>query len=602
MKKYLTLLWLVVASVAIAFADDDNDKLKYKPDSFRQLKSSQLDQSGMGSEDMSGTSFWQDERNPIADNNGYPVNALLAVVVNNLDPNELLNIQVQPANASVKRDANRIGTISNIKALFVYIPADKNGIKYSYIDIVYKGRKTRIENVGPFKTKGLYEMTLVNPAKVAISVNSNPEGANVFIDGKIVTDGSKPKTTPMTVPDISYGEHRITVDYPQKGYNKASETITVSDDNISFNYDLRPRKTITVSDSKPGTLLQIYDDNGNAGQGLLKEGRGMIVLENIPYGTYRIYCPATQFETPLLVNENSPTTVTVKATETRTITFVAMQNNRQVDARIAIDGTDWPGSQVALEYGQHRVSMTYNGAHKTRTINVGKNTTDIYRIKLPKASYRHRSWNPFDIDYGKREWGWSTSFVTKRYLFSVKDKTTGQTSTASYNTMGEEDERQFGIQTGLNWQPYFGYGQGLNTGLFWQYYFGYYDFMDAWNHEHWLYIPLQYQFRLPVGENVSFTLGAGIGCAIGIANSFSWNDDGDSGSLTLGFGDEEDYGMPNRFQLMAPFSFGFQCKAFNFELRYSYGLTDNSKMYDTHPDYDMSLKVRMFEVNLNWMF
>lgn len=162
-----------------------------------------------------------------------------------------------------------------------------------------------------------------------------------------------------------------------------------------------------------------------------------------------------------------------------------------------------------------------------------------------------------------------------------------------------------GVQAGIVYQPYFGYGQGLSTGVYWQAFFtsaG--EGSDKYDGQmHTIWIPLEYQFRLPLAQNFSIALNAGAAVEFGISNDVKFKDTGEK--INLGFGYNEDYDsyMPKgvSFQWLA--GVAVQWKALQLEAKMIRGLTDNDDMYSVpEGESKVSCKANSWSVGLSFLF
>lgn len=303
-------------------------------------------------------------------------------------------------------------------------------------------------------------------------------------------------------------------------------------------------------------------------------------------------------EEVITVNDNSPMVETLKVVPTRSVNFIAYQNNENVSgAEVVLDNRTIGQTPLTktLPYGTYRVEYLYNGYKKDKKFKVNNNSDADVKIKLPNR--RSHRYNPFDIDYTTREWGFAINYINRGYSAHVGDYS------EKYNMWGLEGS-DHGVQVGLIYQPYFGYGQGLSTGVYYQGFFGSVDEIEGVDkfsfEDHQIYIPLQYQFRLPLAEEFSIFVNAGIGMSFGIEHKIHFDGDSDTNKTDIGYG--EDYGMPNAFNWGLLYGGGVQFKAFQIEAKFSRGFNHNEHMFDYSGSEDFSVKQNTWSIGLSMLF
>ena len=179
-----------------------------------------------------------------------------------------------------------------------------------------------------------------------------------------------------------------------------------------------------------------------------------------------------------------------------------------------------------------------------------------------------RGFNPFEIDYRKREYGIAVSFIQKWYKITYE----GNSINSDYWL---DEHKMSGLRMGIPIQPVFGYGIGINTGLYCDMVFSFNDEQEGMAGEEImltdvsLYMPVHLLYRLPLSENFSVFLNGGIGLDLGLVQTLSANGYED---LNLEYGED---GMQNRFNVAGEFGGGIQFKAFQLSAGYSIGLTNN---------------------------
>ena len=317
------------------------------------------------------------------------------------------------------------------------------------------------------------------------------------------------------------------------------------------------------------------DGNPKNNGKLLGEGDETIILKDAEYGNYTVtgtYKEAMLTRT-IEVNDDTDDVITINVIGSRAISFTATQNNREVNADVAINGVTvgtTPMTRV-LDYGKYNVTMSSMGYSKSTTLRVNKNTNDC-RLNLPTR--RSAGWNPFRTGYKEREWGLAFNYI-RRY-FSLKQG--GRSH--KYDWVGNEGEAS-AFQVGIAYQPYFVAGQGLNTGVYFQITPQHLD--DDWDvTDLAFFIPLQYQFRLPLSRDFSIAVNAGMAMTIGVHNELSErNSDTESGDkIDVGYGHNSEYNtyFPDAFDYSLLFGVAVQFKALQIEGKYSLGLKNHEVM------------------------
>ncbi len=155
--------------------------------------------------------------------------------------------------------------------------------------------------VGATLSKSLPETTPPSASTGSIAVTSSPLGAMVFVDG--IPRG----TTPVILPEIPTGNHRVTLSF--KGYDDWNHTISVGSGQMAaINAELDATKEITgslaVITDPPGA--EIYID-GNF------KGVSPVTIQGLSAGMHTILLTLQEY------TDNS-TTITITAGQTRKYT------------------------------------------------------------------------------------------------------------------------------------------------------------------------------------------------------------------------------------------------------------------------------------------
>ncbi len=564
-------------------------QMKVVAGSFRDVNSSDTRTAGsnIGSMNMIAMSEeWPDD----ADGGDKVAELLIRFV--NVPQVEYLNFRISDTQENMPCQPSQMKVIEQegMALLKVFIPAHNN----ADIDISHPDYgTTRIVNQNIAKHH-VYLVTVENEKLVNIVITSDPAGAIVELDGK-----RQQGVTPLTIKNVTLGRHELAL-FPQAGNSVANDVarhvIDVSDAKTTFEYNMRKTRQIVFESEPDGAYVDIVKDGKK-----IQSGRSPLVA-NLPYGEY-VVCAnhnGVVVEEPVSVNSHTAATKAIEVRGSKSVTINAYQHNKPVSgAEINIDGhyAGMSGQTYKLYYGSHNIQASYYGVYKSKRFTVNEKSDGSITIKLPgRQRSRH---NPFDIDYNKREWGIAFNYINRSWRFKIDNQS------QKYSTWGDEGKSDNGIQMGITYTPYFGYGQGLVTGIYWQMFFddmSEFDDSPTW-FDHALYIPLQYQFRLPLGEDFSLYVNAGIGCTIGLSNELSYGEENGS-SIQLGYGENEEYGtyMPNRVQWSVPVGAGLQWKALVLDFKYAWGLNDNKDMYTVQDGYEASCKMRTWQLGLHFVF
>lgn len=604
--KHLYTMAMFLACTLTATAQTESNALQLI--SFSKNENAISSGEGMGSQDMSSKSYWQSYSNDKMAEDGDPTNALMLIFVENMPDKELANIKVTEPNVTLKLASIDLREVNGKMCRAILVPGSKSGKKYDYIEVTYNGVKSRISEP-TFITGEIYTANFSNPQRTSASINLYPQKAayRMFFDESEITITDNP----IVIPEINYGKHNITIFAKGDNVNRQTEKgVDITKENNSFNFDLRSSRSITIED-KSGANIQLVND----GYEIMGSGKGVIKLDSIKTGNYRILAPGKNFEKFITITNNSDKNISFRSTDQKPILITAFQNNEEIHGSISIDDNSadkLTPNTIDLEYGRHRIAVNYFGQSQSQFINVNKNSPNEYRLKLKSQYSSRHTWNPFDYDYHKRPVAFSFGYVQKHFVVAEKPKSgIGATNKYHYSNCMNKDKSQHGFQMGMAYAPYFGYGQGFSLGVYWQMFFTEDEYYDPnTDIEQDLYIPLEYRFRLPLSEEFSIFAGAGIAAQFGLSHKLYWDsEDGEEYEPeNLGFGEEEnDYGLayPKEVQWYIPISFGLQWKALELNFRYSLGLTDNAKLYAWSSDsdfYNYTMKASMMEFNLNIVF
>lgn len=581
MNKHIILTLSLLLYTICAFAE-----IEYVQGSFREIGGETVSASGSDIGYQNMTALATDNWELSAD--GEDINGKLVVSFENFSPEEIREITISRlSNRQIPIIDKNLHENKGVITRWFYLPESSKPFDIDFVHPKYG--TTRISGVTIGKHK-IYRATLRAQGKVSVAITSTPSGATVIFDTQRVGQ------TPLTIPDVTLGKHNIVLEVPNR--NMAADyagVIDVSLTNTTFDFNLMRKKNVEFVAEPLSAVLNITK-NGMS----IARDKGRFNVNNLEYGTYVVkgYLGGDDNETTVEINDRTPGSITIKVVPSSTITFNATQNNYPVSgAKINLDNVyigETPLTQK-VDYGVHKVDMSYYGYQVSKSFTVGKGKSTNINLKLPnRLKSRH---NIFDIDYKRREWGMAFNYVNRAYTLKMK----GSPAT-KYNFYLDEGHHENGIQMGMTYQGYYGYGQGINTGLYWQMMFGdwYGESSCPMYIEHSLYIPIQYQFRLPISSRISFFANAGIAMNIGLSNTVSI--DGEDYSLGYGYNDEYDLLFPKAFDCSMLFGGGVQFGVFQLEAKYSKSFINQTQILEMNGIEDGSFKASSWQVGCSFLF
>ena len=470
---------------------------------------------------------------------------------------------------------NRIEYIPNKQnAIEAWIHLDQNDD--ITLDISVDGfGAVRIPNL-KVASKHMYALEVQSAETLAVTFGSNVDGTIIYLDGQLL-EGRTGNGQYVKKEKIMMGSHHVKA---QVGSRIKEMDIEVAKGHTHFDMDMKKKFNVAFRSNEAG--VELWEGSRNLGVMPLSlevdEGPHTYVVRKYGYD-----------EVSHNINISSDGEQQLDIHKSKTIDFYALSNNTDYrGADVFIDNVQRGKTplQLTLPYGRYNVRMSAYGRDKRVRLTVDDNTDSRFMLTLPA---RHRRFNPFDIDFNRREFGLTGGYVQKWIYLSD-----GRQS-ASVDYFGEERHMN-GFQVGVPVQPIFGYGLGLNTGLYFEGYFADWSEYDSYEKismtELCLYMPVDFMFRLPLGENFSIFVNGGIGIDWSLKTTCS-QDGYDDWSI-----DYSEDGAPNHFNFSAEFGGGIQFKALQISGNYQIGLNNNSKMVDD----GITAKLRKFSVQLSVMF
>ncbi len=563
-------------------------QLRYKDGSFKGLNDNNqaAGAGGLGHHNMAARSTeW-----PADDDGETTTSALLIVKFEMLSPDEINKIIPSTDNTAthiLKKEVKNIE--GNLELHIFFVPSSAStAFQFNHETLGSTSMPAQ-----QFKPQQIYTATLFNNGSIPVSITSEPSGARVFLDGR------ERGRTPLTIEKVSVGNHSLSLmpEDPKIANQVPEQTKFISQSNAAFNFDMYKRKNVTIEASPYNSEIYVYY-NGKS----IASGQGSVTIKDAPYDRkYDIEAKSgtDEVKDQLFINGDTPDTYMVHVKGSSSISFTAKQNNQEVaGAELLLNGQrigSTPFTKV-LEFGKYDVSASYGGYTGKKSFTVKKDTKDIL-IKIPNK--KNVGYSPFDVDYRKRCWGIGVNYINRYYKYKVNGKS------SKHNWVGE-DGGSNGVQFGLTWQPYFGYGQGLNTGLYYQMTFARAELLEETGHvvEGAIYFPLQYQFRLPLHRNFSIAANAGVALTYGVSNKYSVELLSENESIDLGYGENTEYGLtfPDQFDYSLLIGFGLQFKAMQLDFKYSAGLKDHKVLYEPSEGDKISCKSGSLSLGLSLLF
>lgn len=577
---------MAVASLAKA---QSADLLEFVDGSFRSI----VEKTAPVSPQFTAEGGWP------SDHNGRDNVALVQVKLEHIPVADALRLNFRNvgANATVCRERDTAFVREGI--LNIFVPAVKGIILEAQLD----DQTTQRYPLGnSLKHRGYYGITLRGNRTATVRFTSEPEGAEVWVDGDRVG------TTPIDVPHLRFGSHLVR--WAAAGLPLVERTVEVSDREFNFDADLRLKKTIRFS-SNPSGAAVIVDGDGRD---------GYVTPCDIPL-TYQPHSIRMQLDGnrvevfDIIVDEyQSAVYPTVNLVPKKEVTFRATFQGRNVEASLDVDnhniGRGRSSYSTALTHGTHDVRMSYQGYSATQRLRVGT-TTGMQVIDIKKR--RERVW-PWMREYDTDPLGLSISYVQKQW--AVRQGGEMRLLSPAWNA---EDEVMRGIQAGVFYEPALWFGLGIYTGIFYEFYYAkaasdqvfqktfsteeYGEVVNAYDffNEHSFYVPLHAYYRIPLGRKVALKLHGGLGMDCGIFASFSNRDEYEVEPIEKYYG-EDSYSAPGgvypkrlNFSAEAAGSLRFWNLMLNFQ--YSWGLTDH-QLFDGAE----SSKMNKMAIGLSYVF
>lgn len=424
--------------------------------------------------------------------------------------------------------------------------------------------------------KGLcsYTLNLTNNETTTLTILSEPEGANIYLDGQWMGNATNKG---CILKQVSFGKHTLraeldnVVDHLDIDVSEASQR--------SYKLEVYKKRDFTIHSDPKGATVYVDGEQVGVAPITLPLKLKYHLIEAKMGEQY------DRFEAKF--DEKTANTINLNVVKHKKVQVAAIRAGREISANVHVDN-QFAGTTphtVDLPYGSHELLVSYGAKTKKKSVKVSDKSPTYYRFKFStKNSF---TW-PWEKDYQVRPVGLSVGFVEKTWV--MKSTESGTENIADVKTDFFGDGKFIpGIQAGLRVQPQFKYGFGLNTGLFYEYYWDKGEMVDADNssiyyagkyQEHSIYLPIDLEYRITLAENVSLFINGGLGMDIGIAGSITAKDDGDDEPFfeETAIYDNSEFNTPKRFNLSYEFGGGFQIYGVQVSFNVAKGLLEHSNM------------------------
>ncbi len=501
------------------------------------------------------------EKNWPDDDNGKPC-ALIRVRFENMTTADAENVQFALGNTSgLSKKENRLSN-QDLPEMWLFVGSANNTFLEAQFGTY--GKSNRLSGL-KLKEKGVYDVVLTNNKTVTISIVAKPEGTTSRL-----ADTGQLSTLDGTITNVALGRHELEIS--KDGQLLKKETIEVSESNVKFEYDLRPRKKVRfVSDPSNAT---IYIDDKVV-------GRTPATIE-LAYDSYDVRAQLSPEEIDsrsITVSNFSADEIKLEPIKKKAFEVYAIYNGKKVDADLYIDnkqeGTSQSSYSLELPIGKkYDMLMTYFGNSKRRKIKV---TSSMNAEQEFKISARNAFVWPWQREYDSAPMGFAVGYVSKQLV------TQGNGEKLKENGVWDDGQNKSlsGMQFGLHFQPCLSFGLGFYTGLFYEIYMSWNDNYDYTEFiEHCLYVPVHGYYRLPFGRKIALSIHGGLGFNYSVHGAYSDKND-EYEDYTDFYGQEY---FPKRFNMAAEIGAGLRFGPVQINAQYAKGLT-NHKSYASLGDY-----------------
>lgn len=458
-------------------------------------------------------------------------------------------------------------------SLFV-APVDANDNTFFEVKLNNFGSSNRIRNF-ELKEKGIYEIVLQKEKTTTIIIDAKPSNVKARINREKYSDFNG------NIANVPLGKHYIEL-FLGNTLTK-TDSISVTEDNIRFEYDLRKKRTIEfVSDPTDCEILL----NGEL------VGHSPISIE-LPHGSYRVEARVSAKENDIkdfTVDESLPSVIELEPIRKKRISVSAVYDNHKVQAKLKVNGQVVDELKDAytldLPIGKKaNITMSYENSSKTREILIREKMNPNQRFTI---SAKNKFLWPWERFFDDAPWGFTAGYVSKEWVSRGNGYIYhGNAAWGPFPEYDTEGERVSGIQLGWQYNPCYNFGLGLHTGIFAEIYkssvnseipqTGY----NSSFKEISLYVPAHLLYRFPLSEETALYLHGGLGFDYGLLGFYSNIDCSANNSYSSYYGED---GFPNRLNISSEIGFGVRLKRLMLDVQYSKGITNHKDIHFSYFD------------------
>lgn len=556
MRRQIYLLFLL-AMLAIPM----QAQLKLVPESFKQISNL----------DASNPNEWGDidahllKREDKTDENGVK-NALVKLNVDKITHEDMRKLEFITDQGVFVRWIQKDNTPGQMWLLI-------SGVRTSF-QVLHPifGESNRME----LDLKGLcsYSLNLTNNETTTLTILSEPEGANIYLDGQWM--GNANKSNGCILKQVTYGKHKLRAELDDVVDELDIEVSEASQ--RSYKLEVYKERQFTITSYPAGATVYVDGQEVGVSPLTLPLKLKYHLVEARLDGQY------DKFEAKF--DERMSNTIQLEVVKHKSVQIAAIRAGRDVDADVYVDD-DLVGTTphtADLSYGSHDLQVVYGSKIHRKRIKVNDNSDIYYRFKF--STKNHFTWW-WDKEYKVRPVGLSVGYVQKRWVWNQPDENVAEFHTDFWG----EDKYIPGIQAGVRIQPQFKYGFGMSTGLFYEYYLdkcndqtgtddmGYSYTYDAKYQEHSLYIPINLEYRFTLAKNFSLFVNGGISMDVGLAGSIMATAEGEDQPYYKEehiYGASDDWTLQKRFNLSYEFGGGIQIFGVQMSFNVAKGLLEHS--------------------------
>ena len=551
MRKYIYLILLMLLAIPA------QGQLKLVPESFKQISNL----------DAANPKEWGDidahllRREDKTDDNGVN-NALLKLNVDKISREDMDKLEFMVDQGVFVRWIQQDNTPGQ---MWLLITGIRTGFKV--VHPIF-GESNSME----LNLKGLcsYTLDLTNNETTTLTILSEPEGANIYLDGQWMGNAAGEG---CILKQVTFGKHQLRAKLDNV---KDELDIDVSEaSQRSYKLEVYKERTFTINTDPEGAAVYVDGQQVGTAPLTLPLKLKYHLVEARLKGQY------DRFEAKF--DEDMPNTINLNVVKHKPVQIAATQAGRDIATSVHVDdrllGTTPHTADLA--YGSHDLLVTYGSKTKKKSIKVNDNSPTYYSFKF--STKNNFTW-PWEKEYTVRPVGLSVGFVEKTWAMRSTEEGTENMTDYKSDFWGE-DKFIPGIQAGLRIQPQFKYGFGLSTGLFYEYYwdksdemtdeYGTYTAMYA---EHSLYIPIDLEYRITLAKNVALFVNGGFGMDIGLAGSITATNEGEDEPYyeDKSIYNSDEWTTQKRFNLSYEFGGGVQVYGVQVSFNVAKGLLNHS--------------------------